>query len=40
MELLRLEEERASFLHPRHGQKRDAKQSCVGRPSPAQSEKA
>ena len=40
MELLRLEEERASFLHPRHGQPRDAKQSCVGRPSPAQSEKA
>jgi glycerol-3-phosphate dehydrogenase len=40
MELLRLEEEREQFLHPRAGQKRDAKQSCVGRPSPAQSEKA
>jgi glycerol-3-phosphate dehydrogenase len=40
MELLRLEEEREQFLHPRAGQKRDDKQSCVGKPSPAQSEKA
>ena len=40
MELLRFEEERASFLHPRHGQPSDAKQSCVGKPLPAQSEKA
>jgi glycerol-3-phosphate dehydrogenase len=40
MELLRLEEEREQFLHPRHGQKRDAKQSCVGKPSQVQSEKA
>ena len=28
MELLRLEEERAQFLHPRHGQARDAKPGC------------
>jgi hypothetical protein len=40
MELLRLEEEREQFLHPRAGQKRDDKQSCVGKPSPAQTEKA
>jgi glycerol-3-phosphate dehydrogenase len=40
MELLRLEEEREQFLHPRHGQKRDAKQSCVGKTSQVQSEKA
>jgi hypothetical protein len=30
MELLRLEEEREQFLHPKHGSPADAKQSCVG----------
>jgi glycerol-3-phosphate dehydrogenase len=40
MELLRLEEERAQFLHPRPGQSADSKQSCVGQPSPLHPEKA
>ncbi len=40
MELLRLEEERMQFLHPRHGSPAYAKQGCVGKPSPLHSEKA
>ena len=33
MELLRLEEERAQFLHPRPGRSAEAKPGCMGRPS-------
>src|SRR5689334_5977175 len=40
MELLRLEEEREQFLHPRAGRPADAKQSCLGKTSPVRSEKA
>jgi glycerol-3-phosphate dehydrogenase len=39
MELLRFEEERTSFLHPRHGQKREAGLGC-GKQSPLHTEKA
>jgi glycerol-3-phosphate dehydrogenase len=38
MELLRFEEERAQFLHPRHGQATDTKAGCGGLTSPLQSE--
>ncbi|MGZ4856616.1 MAG: glycerol-3-phosphate dehydrogenase C-terminal domain-containing protein, partial [Candidatus Angelobacter sp.] len=37
LELSRLEEERAQFLHPR-GSPADSKQSCAGRPMPLQPE--
>jgi len=40
LELLRLEEERSLFLHPKHGSPANSPQSCVGRPLPLQSEKA
>jgi glycerol-3-phosphate dehydrogenase len=40
VELSRLEEERAQFLHPKPGSPADSPQSCAGRPSPLQSEKA
>lgn len=40
MELLRFEEERASFLHPRHGQPRDAKPGCLSSESPIRTERA
>jgi hypothetical protein len=30
---LRLEEERAQFLHPSHGSPANSPQSCAGRPS-------
>jgi glycerol-3-phosphate dehydrogenase len=40
VELSRLEEERSQFLHPKPGSPADSKQSCAGRPSPLQSEKA
>jgi glycerol-3-phosphate dehydrogenase len=40
MELLRLEEERTLFLHPRPGRPANSPQNCTGRPSPLQSEKA
>jgi glycerol-3-phosphate dehydrogenase len=40
MELLRFEEERASFLHPRHGQPRDAKPGCLANESPIRTERA
>ena len=37
LELLRLEEERALFLHPKHGSPANSPQSCVGRPLPLHS---
>jgi hypothetical protein len=37
LELSRLEEERAQFLHPKPGSPADSKQSCAGRPTPLQS---
>ncbi|HEY2115752.1 MAG TPA: FAD-dependent oxidoreductase, partial [Candidatus Angelobacter sp.] len=37
MELLRLEEERAQFLHPKSGSPANSPQSCVGRPTPLHS---
>jgi glycerol-3-phosphate dehydrogenase len=40
MELLRLEEEREQFLHPRHGQPVNPKPGCSGQPSPLHTEKA
>jgi glycerol-3-phosphate dehydrogenase len=40
MELLRFEEERTSFLHPRHGQKREEKPGCGGSESPIKTERA
>jgi glycerol-3-phosphate dehydrogenase len=40
LELSRLEEERTQFLHPSSGSPADSPQSCVGRPSPLQSENA
>jgi glycerol-3-phosphate dehydrogenase len=40
MELLRLEEEREQFLHPRHGPAVGPKQGCGGRPSPMHTETA
>jgi glycerol-3-phosphate dehydrogenase len=39
LELSRLEEERAQFLHPKPGSPADSPQSCAGRPTPLQSEK-
>jgi glycerol-3-phosphate dehydrogenase len=40
MELLRFEEERTSFLHPRHGQVSDAKPGCMSSESPIRTERA
>jgi glycerol-3-phosphate dehydrogenase len=40
MELLRFEEERISFLHPRQGQPRDAKPGCMSSESPIRTERA
>jgi glycerol-3-phosphate dehydrogenase len=40
MELLRFEEERAQFLHPRHSQPTDPNPGCGGFPSPMESERA
>jgi glycerol-3-phosphate dehydrogenase len=40
MELLRLEEERDQFLHPRHGQITQAKPGCGSQPSPLHTETA
>jgi glycerol-3-phosphate dehydrogenase len=40
MELLRFEEERTSFLHPRQGQKREEKPGCMSSESPIRTEKA
>ena len=40
MELLRLEEERDQFLHPRHGQTTQAKPGCGSQPSPLHTETA
>jgi glycerol-3-phosphate dehydrogenase len=40
VELTRLEEERNQFLHPRHGQRLDPKNSCASQPTPLQSESA
>lgn len=40
MELLRFEEERTSFLHPRHGQPGEAKPGCGGKQSPLHTETA
>jgi glycerol-3-phosphate dehydrogenase len=37
LELSRLEEERAQFLHPKSGSPADSPQSCAGRPTPLQS---
>jgi len=38
MELLRFEEERASFLHPRHGQPRNSQPGCASRESVSERE--
>jgi len=40
MELLRFEEERTQFLHPRHGHAAEAKPGCGGHPAPLHTEKA
>jgi glycerol-3-phosphate dehydrogenase len=40
LELLRLEEERDQFLHPRHGQVTQAKPGCGSQPSPLHTETA
>jgi glycerol-3-phosphate dehydrogenase len=40
MELLRLEEEREQFLHPRHGQPSSSKPGCGSQPSPIHTETA
>lgn len=40
MELLRFEEERTQFLHPRHGHPADTKPGCGGHPSPLHTESA
>lgn len=40
LELLRLEEERSQFLHPRHGQNMDTTRGCSGQPVRLQSEGA
>ncbi|HET9839541.1 MAG TPA: glycerol-3-phosphate dehydrogenase/oxidase [Candidatus Angelobacter sp.] len=40
MELLRFEEERTSFLHPRHGQPREAKPGCGARDEQIRTERA
>jgi hypothetical protein len=39
MELLRLEEERDQFLHPRHGQLVDEKPGCGSHALPVRTEK-
>ena len=40
LELLRLEEERTQFLHPKSGSPADSPQSCAGRPFPLHTENA